>query len=78
MPNIALRWHQLLGIILLLRRAFQPEAGLPLDSVVLADDLGLGKTFTILGFMTRLALMMSAGSDLVIPILLRGKQSTKR
>ncbi|KAI6029955.1 P-loop containing nucleoside triphosphate hydrolase protein [Pisolithus microcarpus] len=43
------RWHQLVGIIRMLQRAFQGEP------VLLMDGVGIGKTFQVIGFISCLA-----------------------
>ncbi|KAI5984880.1 P-loop containing nucleoside triphosphate hydrolase protein [Pisolithus albus] len=43
------RWHQLVGILRMLQRAFQGEA------VLLMDGVGIGKTFQVIGFIACLA-----------------------
>ncbi|KAI5982172.1 P-loop containing nucleoside triphosphate hydrolase protein [Pisolithus albus] len=43
------RWHQLVGILRMMQRAFQGEA------VLLMDGVGIGKTFQVIGFIACLA-----------------------
>ncbi|KAI6008989.1 P-loop containing nucleoside triphosphate hydrolase protein [Pisolithus microcarpus] len=43
------RWHQLVGILRMLQRAFQG------DAVLLMDGVGIGKTFQVIGFIACLA-----------------------
>ncbi|KAF9222840.1 hypothetical protein BS17DRAFT_651418, partial [Gyrodon lividus] len=43
------RWHQLVGILRMLQRAFTGEL------VLLMDGIGIGKTFQVIGFIACLA-----------------------
>jgi hypothetical protein len=50
-----LQWHQLLGIASMIRRLFSPSEHSPRCGVLLADEVGIGKTAQGLGLIAFLA-----------------------
>lgn len=62
-----LRRHQKVGIAAMVRMFFSAKPGTPKSGVLLADDVGVGKTATTFGFMALLMLVVERQHSMGIP-----------